>query len=245
MALTNELEKQGKWLFRFRSYLPLLIFPILLIALRDSEILERLLGHTANELWEIFCLTISLIGLIIRSITVGYSASGTSGRTTKEPVAKTLNTTGMYSIVRHPLYLGNFIITLGIALFVEVWWFSIICILSFWLYYERIIFAEEKFLDRRFGKSFTEWAVKTPMILPRFESWQPSELPFSFKKVLRKERTGFLAIIVTFTVLDIGADFFVEGIWEFEFHWQLIFAVGLITYITLWILGKKTSLLDS
>jgi protein-S-isoprenylcysteine O-methyltransferase Ste14 len=73
-------------------------------------------------------------------------------------VAEVLNTTWMYSLVRNPLYLGNFIIWLGLALFINVWWCTIIVILSFILFYERIIFAEEKFLREKFGKTF-KWAT--------------------------------------------------------------------------------------
>ncbi|MBU6392683.1 MAG: DUF1295 domain-containing protein [Planctomycetes bacterium] len=168
MALRNELEKQGRWLFKWRSYLPLLMLPILLIALRDSEYLERIAGNLAENIFDGFCIAISFVGLAIRCITVGYVPKGTSGRNTKGQKAKTLNTTGMYSIIRHPLYFGNFIIFLGVTLFVEVWWFNLIAILAFWLYYERIILAEEKFLRQEFGDLYLKWAEKTPTFMLKF-----------------------------------------------------------------------------
>jgi protein-S-isoprenylcysteine O-methyltransferase Ste14 len=87
----------------------------------------------------------------------GYVPRGTSGRNTRWQVAETLNTTGMYSIVRNPLYLGNFIIVLGILLFVQVWWIVVIGIVGFWFFYERIVFTEEGFLRRKFGTVFLEW----------------------------------------------------------------------------------------
>ena len=63
----------------------------------------------------------------------------------------TLNTSGLYSVVRHPLYLGNYLMWLGVALFSRTWWAPVIVSLVFWLYYERIMFAEEEFLRRQFG----------------------------------------------------------------------------------------------
>jgi len=72
MALKDELEKHGEWLFRRRSYLPLLILPILLVALRNSEGLEQVFGDLADGLWEAFCIVISLTGLAVRCITVGF-----------------------------------------------------------------------------------------------------------------------------------------------------------------------------
>ncbi len=139
MALREELEKQGTWLFKWRSYLPLFILPLFLIALRHSEYLERVFGDLMDDIYESLCLAISFLGLAIRCLTIGYGPKGTSGRNTKKQKAKILNTTGMYSIVRHPLYLGNFLIFLGITLFVQVWWFSLLAILAFWLYYDLVI----------------------------------------------------------------------------------------------------------
>ena len=77
-----------------------------------------------------------------------YSVN-TSGRNTSEgQVADTINQTGMYSMVRHPLYVGNFIMWLGIALFTASIWFVLLFIAVYWLYYERIMYAEEQFMRR-------------------------------------------------------------------------------------------------
>ena len=244
MALAEELERQGTWLFRWRSYLPVVILPIMLVALRDSEYLERVLGDFADDVWEGFCIALSCAGLGIRCIVVGYAPKGTSGRNAKEQKATTLTTTGMYSIVRHPLYLGNFVIALGITLFIQVWWFALIAILAFWLYYERIIFAEEAFLQKKFASVFFEWADKTPALLPKWKNWQKPSLRFSFKNVLRREYSGFFAIIASFTFLEIAGDALAEGELELNWEWVILFITGLIVYLTLRTLKRKTKMLD-
>ena len=96
----------------------------------------------------------------------------TSRRNTGRPQAETLNTTGLYSVVRHPLYLGNYLMWLGVALFPGAWWAPVIVSLVFWLYYERIMFAEEEFLRRQFGEHYTAWAAATPAFLPRLGRWR-------------------------------------------------------------------------
>ena len=118
MELRKKFENTGNWLFRWRSYLPLIVIGIFLLSLRGYQYL----GHSEklDHLWEIFCLLISFFGLGIRVLTVGHTPKGTSGRNTKEQVADTLNTTGMYSIVRNPLYFGNFFMGLGAALFAHL-----------------------------------------------------------------------------------------------------------------------------
>jgi len=199
MALREDLERQGNWLFRRRSYLPLLGIPILLIALINSEYLERIFGDSVDNFWGFFSISISFLGLAVRCITVGYVPRGTSGRNTKSQVAETLNTTGMYSIVRNPLYLGNFIIILGLTLFIQVWWFALIVWVGFWIYYERIVLAEEEFLRKKFGDTFLQWAEKTPVFFPNFKNWKKPNLPFSFKTVLRREFSTFFSIIASFS----------------------------------------------
>ena len=243
MVLREQFEKQGKWLFRWRSYLPLLIFPILLFALRNSEYLEQVLGDTVDDLYEVLCIAISFLGLTIRCITIGYVPKGTSGRNTKRQVAEALNTTGIYSILRHPLYFGNFIIFLGITMFVQVWWFSLIAILAFFIYYERIMFAEEEFLRNKYGISYIKWAEKTPAFLPKFKNWQQSCLIFSFRNVLKREYSGFFAIITSFTFVEIIGDLFDEGRLELDLTWIIFFSVGLLSYLVLRTLKKKTTIL--
>lgn len=240
MALKEEFEKSGNWLFRWRSYLPLLLTGIILIGVRNFEYPGH--SHMLDRLWEIVCLMISFLGLGIRIYTVGHTPSGTSGRNTRRQKAEVLNTTGIYSIVRHPLYLGNFFCWPGISMFVHIWWVSLIFILVFWLYYERIMFAEEEFLKRRFGKQYETWANKTPAFLPRFKNWKPAALSFSLRNVLKREYSGLFAIIASFTFLEIISDIFVEGKLEFDLIWIILFSVGLVTCLTLRTL-KKTKLL--
>lgn len=109
MALKEDFEQQGNWLFRYRSFLPIGILLIGLMVFIHSTLVHHALVCT-DTYYEFIFLMVSLLGLGIRIYTVGYTPKNTSGRNTAEgQVADTLNTTGIYSIVRHPLYLGNFL----------------------------------------------------------------------------------------------------------------------------------------
>lgn len=243
MALREELENQGKWLFRWRSYLPLLLFILLFFALREGDYLERNVGHWADKIYKAGCLTISFLGLFIRGLTIGYTPEGTSGRNTKEQIAEQLNTRGMYSVVRHPLYLGNFVIMLGISMYLEVWWFAVIIMPIYYIYYERIMFAEEEYLRDKFGKLYLDWASVTPAFIPHLRRWEKPELSFSFRNVLKREYSAFFAIIATFTFLEILVDLVAEHKFESALGWYIFFGSGLIIYMTLRLLKKKTRLL--
>lgn len=244
MQLREQLEKQGRWLFKGRSYLPLIALPLVFLALGEPYKLEQMIGAAAINYWNGFCIIISFLGLIIRGVTVGYAPAGTSGRTTDRPEAARLNTSGMYSMIRHPLYLGNFLIILGITLFVQVWWLALITILAFWLYYERIMLAEEEFLRTEFGDSFREWTEKTPAFIIRLKDWKKPDLSFSIKNVLKREYAGFFVIVTSFTFLKILGDIFTKGALIINSRWIFAFIAGLFIFLILRTLKKKTKLLD-
>ena len=73
----------------------------------------------------------------------------------------------------------------------------------YWLYYERIMFAEERFLERKFGQSYLEWAKGVPAFVPSFGLFKKSSISFSMKSVLRREYSGVLATVVGFVFVDL------------------------------------------
>ena len=206
MALQEDFELQGNWLFRYRSILPVVILCAgILVYIYTIDTWDTFFSGIVLPYWKYYenlCLTISLTGVFIRGYTVGHTPANTSGRNTQNQIADSLNRTGIYSIVRHPLYLGNFFMWFGISLLTCNIGFIAIFILTYWLYYERIMYAEEQFLREKFGPAYTEWADKTPAFLPDFKLFVKPSLPFSWKKVLKKEKNGLFALFLIFTVFD-------------------------------------------
>jgi protein-S-isoprenylcysteine O-methyltransferase Ste14 len=231
VALKDELADTGNTLFRWRSYLPLVFLPVLLYALSDFS--RHSIDEKWGEKWEVVCLVVSMSGLLVRALVVGQTPHRTSGRNTTEQVADRLNTTGMYSIVRHPLYVGNFLSWLGIALFPQSFLVLLVCVMAFALYYERIMLAEEKFLANKFQGAFHEWAERTPAFFPNLGRWKRSRVKYSWRMVLRREYSGFFAIVVTFTFLDVMRGYFERGWIRLEPGWAAFLAVGTAIYVAL------------
>jgi protein-S-isoprenylcysteine O-methyltransferase Ste14 len=241
MALQEEFAKTGEYFFRWRSYLPLIMAVFFIPAVVGYR--TPFASHGLNLAWDFFCLAVALAGEGIRFFTVGFVPRGTSGRNTKGQVADTLNTSGTYSMVRNPLYLGNFIIWFGLSLFMKLWWFTALIVLFFIVFYERIIFTEEGFLREKFGKEFLKWAERTPAMIPNFKNWRPPALPFSWKSALVREYGSFYAIIATFTVLEVLGALSAPGKFFLEPIWIKIFIAGTIFYLTVRLLKKKTKVL--
>ncbi len=241
MTLRDHFERSGNWLFRRRSHLPLLLLAVLLPAVAKTEYADG--SHSEDLVWEAICFTISLSGLAIRVFAVSHAAPSTSGRGTLDPNADTLNTAGLYSIMRHPLYLGNYLMWLGVTLFPHLWWCPVICSLAFWLYYERIAFAEEEFLRRRFGVAWETWAARTPAFVPAFNKWRWPEQRFSFRHVLRREYSALFALVASFTFLKVVRELVQLGRFEVDRVWGIVFTCTAVVYIVLRTLKRKTRLL--
>ena len=243
MPLREEFERDGNWLFQRRSWLPLFLYPFVITVIYFYP--AHSYGPLTSTLWGGFCLLVSLVGLGVRALTVGFTPKGTSGRNTEQQVAETLNETGMYSVVRHPLYLGNFLMWLGVMLFPGVWWFVAIAALAYWLYYERIMYAEEAFLRRTHSARYEAWASRTPAFLPRLGGWVPSRLSFDLRNVLKREYNGLFAAIASFVLLNAMAHLFVDGRFSIDFFWQVVFAVNAVAFVVLRTLKKQTKILDT
>ena len=241
MALQEELIEQGNKLFKYRSNLPIPFAVLgLIIYLYNIHFLEKEI-HSIS--FEIGCLSIGLLGQLIRGITIGYTPKGTSGRNTRRQVADELNTKGMYSLMRNPLYLGNFFMWFAIVLFINIYWFSILYIMCFWIYYERIILAEENFLRNKYGQTYIEWTEKTPIFIPRLKGWKQPTLVFSIKNILKREYNGFFALFFTFALFDFLENFIRYDRLYLDEFWAYSLCISGIIFLVLMTLKKKTKFL--
>jgi len=243
MALIESMEQSGNWLFRWRSFLPLALYAMAApVVLWSPD--EWSPDFRAQEWW-LGCLGVSFLGMLIRALTIGYTPRGTSGRNTSEgQVAESLNTKGIYSLVRHPLYLGNYFMWIGIVMFAGNQWFTLVVSLLFWVYYERIMFAEEAFLRRKFGDAYLAWSKETPAFLPVRWNWVPAGVSFSMKNVLKREYNGFFAVFISFALLDCMHHARMDEQLDWSDHWMYLTAAAALVFLTLRTLKKTTRMLD-
>jgi len=229
-------------LFRYRGQIPVILF----LAAIPVVWFTGDAGLESNWQW-IIALTgvfLSVSGFSIRAWTIATTPKGTSGRNTEEQVAESLNISGIYSMVRHPLYLGNYLMWIGIVVFTFNIWFVLVVSLAYWIYYERIMFAEERFLEKKFGKDYLDWSLKVPAFLPSLKDRIKSKVPFSVKSVLRREYSGILATITGFAFIDHLRYFFLNRSFD---PWRIstfFLLAALLLTIILRTIKHNTGLLD-
>ena len=239
-GLVSEWTRAGNWLFRRRSHLPLLVVAFLLW-LSYGE--AQAASEGGLDGWEMAGIGVGLLGLALRIWTVGHAPKGTSTRGTKQPEATSLSTEGVYSLIRHPLYLGNFAMWVGVALTTGSAWGTAVTALVFWIYNDRIMLAEERFLREKFGARFDAWAAHTPALIPRFRGWRPHSLPFSLRFALGRDVSAVYALVATTTVVELAEGVGAGRGFALDPFWWVWLGAGTAAYVVLVAL-KKTGRLE-
>lgn len=243
MALREELRTNGNYLFKHRGYLPIIIIVVGLMVFVHSTLNN--VNQAYMEYYFLACIGVCLLGLILRVMVIGYTGDHTSGRNTSAgQIAEEINQTGFYSMCRHPLYLGNFLMWLGIAMFTANFWFVMAFVFLFSLYYERIMYAEEAFLLDKYGNQYQDFAAKVPAVIPALSKWKKPSHSFSWVKVIRQEKTGVLALAVLIFVFKTIHEYILTGqLIDFTSYWFLTLCFGVLWYTVIKLIQKNTDLL--
>ena len=134
----------------------------------------RVLGLTllifANKQFNLYGSLVMVFGIMIRLWASGYIHKD-----------KEVTTAGPYKLLRHPLYLGNFLAGLGFALFVNVWQLVLLYIPVFLIVYYKKMRLEETYLLENFGSKYQAYQKTTPLFIP------------NLKKLIKRDtnRVGF------------------------------------------------------
>lgn len=174
----NKWILMGQWFFRNRSFTPLPLLIICLWAFKPIWV---------QTTWGLILgIGVSLFGEGVRILTVGWSYLGTSGREAYLR-ADSLNTEGIYSLVRNPLYIGNIAIFLGLTLVYGNPWVCFIMTLFLLTQYLLIVSAEESFLAEKYGDDYRAYMKKVNRFFPKSMNFKVPKHHFSWLKVLLKE----------------------------------------------------------
>jgi hypothetical protein len=117
-------------------------------------------------------------------------------------------------------------------------------VLLYWLYYERIMFAEEQFLRRKFGEIYDKWSETVGSFIPYSIKYIPSKLQFSFRNVLKREYNSFVNIFVVFTIMDVFRNYFLSERIYLTPMWIYLLASAFVIWISVRTIHKRTKWLE-
>ena len=208
----------------------------LVIAFFPGFFLRVYSGGRREEILEALGFALILLGQIIRVSARGYKAEHSRD-------SQALIQGGPYQVVRNPMYLGIFLIGLGVVLAIFRWWAVIVFIAVFIIRYILLIYTEEKKLGAMFPQSYPEYCRKVPRIFPSFSSMIKLDIVeyLPIKIIWFKKEIGSILTLLLLTLLvEFWENIAEEGIRAYfqQSVWLFLTFVLFIVFVIL--LSKHT-----
>ena len=183
----------GAWLFRYRSYLPVPMALVLLLV-RTGQ---------SDSRWLIpFGALLVFAGQALRIWAVRHIGTISRTRTTRYGP---LMTAGPYAIVRNPLYVGNWLLWTGFAVWSRLLWMIPIAWTVFFVQYRAIARWEASFIQSKYPGAYDEYASQVRPWVPRWPprgALAPVTPLHPWREVLFSERGTLLAVALMSLLLS-------------------------------------------
>jgi protein-S-isoprenylcysteine O-methyltransferase Ste14 len=189
----------GHWLFRARNALaPAALVAIVALTRREDFVVPAF----ADGWLDAAGLVTIAAGLGLRFWVMATSGVRRSG-VRRRVVAPTLYADGVYGWTRNPLYLGNALVLIGLALVFDSRWLAFVGLPLAFGAIACIVAAEERVLAQTFGHRYLAYCRTVPRFVPRrMPSFDGTRL--DWRRGLRKEHGPiFAAASATLVLLAI------------------------------------------
>lgn len=198
--------KIGNFLFCYRNKVfPLIILALFLLAIPPTQLLGN---ENLEYAKEIIAIALALSGLAVRGIVIGFVYIKRGGLN-KKVYAENLVTQGMFSLCRNPLYLGNMLIYAGVFVMHGDLLVMLLGIGVYWFIYHCIIYAEENYLQNKFGSAYADYCKDVPRWIPLITQLNEARagMCFNWRRVFLKDYSTFASTTVTLCLVKIYEHF--------------------------------------
>ena len=170
----------GNFFFHYRNGL----FPLLYLLL----FLNGPAAFADQRLALLIGVLVAMVGQVLRGVTVGLDYIVRGGRN-RQVYAERLVQGGLFAHCRNPLYVGNYMILVGVGIAANSLLFLAIGLPFFLFAYWAIIAAEEAFLRGKFGEEFVTYCAQVNRLLPNFSGLSQTldGMRFNWRRLLSAE----------------------------------------------------------
>lgn len=112
-----------------------------------------------------------------------------------------LITAGPYAFVRHPLYLGTFLIGMGFCVIVGNVWLGIAALAFFLTIYRRKMAQEEALIREEWGAAYEAYHAAVPRWLPAWRRYSDRAGRWSWQGVLASKELKTLSWVIVLVLL--------------------------------------------
>lgn len=200
----------GNFFFRYRNALFPVVFLLTAAVLRPKVLLG---SPSLNRFMIIMGGGLAVLGASFRLITIGWDYIHRGGKDSKV-YAHRLVRRGMYGITRNPMYVGNALILIGMALATCSPIVYGVIIPFFLFVYQAIISAEEHYLRNRFGAEYEAYCARVNRFIPsaRLIPEAFSGLRYNGMLALRHDLSTITGLTMGLIALPVWRAYFLEGL---------------------------------
>jgi len=153
------MVRVGNFFFHYRNGL----FPLVYLLLFPKS-LPLLASYKLAALVGLF---VAATGQTVRAVTIGLDYIRRGGKN-HQVFANRLVQGGIFAHCRNPLYVGNYLVIVGVGFASNSILFLTVAIPFFALAYWAITAAEENYLRTKFGAEYDEYCARVNRFVPRF-----------------------------------------------------------------------------
>jgi protein-S-isoprenylcysteine O-methyltransferase Ste14 len=232
------LRGAGNFLFRYRN--SLFPFACVLLFLPGPDPFPDPLQAAAIGA------VVAALGQLIRAATIGLRYVVRGGRD-RRVYAEELVTEGIYSHTRNPMYVGNLLIMIGLAIASNSWVTIAVAVPLGCFMYASIVAAEEDYLQQRFGAAFRAYCRDVPRWWPRLEGLGATltSMQFRWRRVVVKEYGtpfGWISVLVLMALYNL----WMSGQWVARLadirRLELILLIATSAWFVAWCMKRTRTL---
>ena len=179
------LQRAGAFLFHYRG----LVIPALLATLLVfGKPADALRDATVARAFTIAGIAVALLGQLLRLFVVGFAYIKRGGKN-RRIYADDLVTEGVYAHVRNPMYVGNFLILVGLSIVYGAPLGFVVGVPALGFVYFAIVVSEEAYLREKFGAAYDAYTRDVNRFVPRLRGFGATleGSRYDWRKALRKE----------------------------------------------------------
>ncbi|MCA9392685.1 MAG: isoprenylcysteine carboxylmethyltransferase family protein [Candidatus Omnitrophica bacterium] len=210
-----------------------MVFSLIVVILNWRLFFPVWKSEGPEELTDLLGLALLCCGFLVRIVARNHKKEASQN-------GHQLVTSGIYRLVRNPMYIGTFLIGTGIIVTLFQWWIFFLFLAGFCVIYLPQIRREEQWLVEQFPVSYPQYQRKTRRWIPTLQSLFRSETLAIFRVKpgwFKNEFRSFVLAILVLMLIETAQDVHLFG--SHELTEELIETLLIIGIPCLWFLVSE------
>ncbi len=227
MIFKNKFIKAGRILCRNRVLLPIIYVGIIVLYI----LMNPPFIFSDSSLWnDIFSGLVLLLSFRIR-----WAAENRDSNTLQSVV----DAKGIYSVIRFPYYLSDFLMMLGITIYVGSSSLIFVFVLISIIIIERMLMFEEGISFNKLGDVYVKWYRSTNAIIPIIWNWTGAVYTKNIVRKLILMLKPLLFTLFTLNLIHILKGYRLNFAFEVDYFLIVLFLIALFGYISTLVVGRR------